>query len=262
MLETLKGIPQSFYSQTFYRDMIRNRSGFGGWFVTILIVLLFAQTMMALQTPARRVLEIIPTFLGAMPEVTLHEGTLSIDKPSPYTIMFDPTDPLSKTIVFDTTITTDDTALLRQTMEQQRAFMLITANKAVTLSAKSVSVDDLKSLEVDTKVTRKHWESMAHTASGIIYPTMAIVALISALFGVMLRIFIGGLFVMLLSLPIGTKLNYETSVRIATITAIPCTIFMLVAPLHSGTYYALWVLYILFALWAGKMLATPPAKQA
>jgi hypothetical protein len=262
MLETLKRIPQSFYSQTFYRDMIRSRTGFGGWFVMILIVLLCVQTMFALQTPARKVLGIIPAFLGAMPEITLHEGTLSIDKPSPYTIMFDPADPLSRSIVFDTTITTDDADALRKTMEQQRAFILITANKAVTLSAKSVSIDDLKTLEVDTKVTRTHWESLAHTASSIIYPTMAVVALISALFGTMLRIFIGGLFVLLLSLLIGTKINYETGVRIATITAIPCTIFMLVAPLHGGTYYALWALYISFALWAGKMLASPPAEKA
>lgn len=256
MFYALKNIPQCFYSQSFYRELIRKRSGLGWGFILVLMFLIGAQITLSMRGPAQEIHAAIPSFFASLPEILFKNGKLSIEGPMPYFIRLDPTDPDSKFIVIDTNQKTEDVESLHTLMEQKKIYMLITADKMVMSETDGVKVNALMPPEVDAKMTHTHWETFAHTAQKFVYPIMAFMVLLGATLGGLLRVFVGGLSAMLLSLAFGNRLDYESGVRLAAVTAIPCTIFMLLVPaLHAGTFFALWVLYILFALWSDKMLA-------
>lgn len=256
MMDALKNLPQTFYSQSFYRDLIRRRQGYGGGYILLLIILLCLQMTASMYAPVQKIYTLIPEFLTAMPEMTISDGKLTgIDKPMPYSIKMEPDNASSKTIVIDTNQVMDDREHLAAMMEKQNIFILIAAEKMAVFHSGQVDINELNLQEIGATVTRAHWVAFSDTIRSFIYPIFAVFVLTGAACAGLLRAFLGGLIPMLLTRPFKTQMDYKGGVRLATTTAIPCAVFLLLLPLHGGTFYALWLMYILFALWSDKMLS-------
>lgn len=79
----------AFFSAPFYRDLMKNGKGVGLLYLLLLTLLCWslqtAKIYLAMQTAITSA-EVV-SFLDQVPQMTWNSGTLTIDKPSPYTIV-------------------------------------------------------------------------------------------------------------------------------------------------------------------------------
>ncbi|MGB4101131.1 MAG: DUF1189 family protein [Alphaproteobacteria bacterium] len=263
MFDVLKSLPESFYSQNFYRNVIRNQKGLGRSYIVVLILLLCLHVASSLYAPTQKIQAMIPEFFSGLPEMTLRDGKFtSIDKPMPFFLKLDPTSADTRVFAIDTNQKMDDQEALRLLMEQKNIFVLLAADRLAVYHAGRVEVSPLNLQNIDVIITRDHWGTVAASLGSYVYPIYGLIVFIGALCGGLLRAFLGGLIALLLSLPLKSNLDYTGGVRLAAATAIPCMIFILLLPLRDGTFYPLWMAYMLFALWSNKILGTMGTPKA
>lgn len=92
----------SFFSQEFYRDVIFNWKGYGIAYLCLLTLIFIIPEAVKLQTSINQFLnEAAPKVISQFPVLTLKDGTLSMDTPSPHGVYYD--NESKPIIIIDTT---------------------------------------------------------------------------------------------------------------------------------------------------------------
>ncbi|HEU0118025.1 MAG TPA: DUF1189 family protein [Alphaproteobacteria bacterium] len=263
MIETLKQVPEAFYSKAFYTDILRKAQGIGARFIAINILvnfLVFAAFVMPVIYQGTIVLRESVT---NMPIVTFKSGKMSIDHATPYIIQLPkkadatkttaestkPADTVPSAFEVDPNYTDMNLDKLMKKMQDEHLIMLFTADKMVTLHNKAeVRVTDL-SKTPDMIITQEKWAKIGGWIEGLALPLIVIFMLIGCIIGSFVRIFLGAIFVKLITMFMSIPPGFQASMRLAAVAAIPSAI--LTAPMHGGpawVSFLIWFGYVLFGL--------------
>ena len=276
MTHAFKAVALSFYSGSFYGELARRGKGIGIGLVSLLSLLMcmgFFLTLFAsgLYSDARDGLANLSALSETLPAITVQDGKLSIDKPSPYTLTFGKA-PDDEHIVIDTSYKETDSGAIRKYMDQHRIMLLVTANKMMRYvhhseDGQAQAGGDLQISELkDTQpfsITHDNWRALAASANGWGMPLLTLFAFVTMFIGVFLynlfATLFSGIAVMFFDFAAQTNLEFSAALRLASAFRIPVT-FLSVVPVLLGMYplvgisgWILWMLYLGFAVWSVRL---------
>lgn len=127
-----KGLLLALYSRPFYRQTALHGHGIGLSFLTIPLLILVLLMMLTLRPALHELMEKeTKPMLAKFPAITVKDGAISIDKPTPYTIAFGEKDPVY--VVFDTTRGAMSLDEVMTWMDQNHVLALITQDKVIMI---------------------------------------------------------------------------------------------------------------------------------
>ena len=235
----------SFWSKDFYVEVAREWRGLG--YVYLLILVAFTSTFIAAKLQMQFSLKVDRYFipmLSELPKITIKDGTLSIDRPSPYTIRSKMGDLV---IMFDT-------RPAHVTLKESKANALVTSTD-VYYGPESpydlhIPISELKDGDLDARAIvdlatqLKTWMTIGLFLAISLY-NFSWIALQSLLFALIVR---------RMSKLSAAKLDYETLVRLLVVAATPAQLIYCLVVLNdaidswSWLVGLLWCCYLFFAL--------------
>ncbi len=265
MNEFIKSIPQLFYSQPFYANLILRGKGIGWRFILLQAALYFifsmavtfwGQSLSAYQKN-------IDNVFAQIPGVTIKDNRLSIDRPSPVTVAIPDKQGKSTNVVFDTNDRARDDAKIIEEMTSKNISMLLTKDFVASLSTQKngktvlnyetyAKYDDLSVTHDDFVMIGKNLVSLMAMASlGVSFVLACLGALLKAVF------------VKLFSLFFSMKLDFSAAMRLAAAASIPVGVLkILLVPFHLPISATVGLLISLTFACFGLISADRETKQA
>jgi hypothetical protein len=206
----------SFYSKPFYREVAQAWKGLG----LLFLLLVLAICWLPFSYDFHRFLdqfsaEFLPGIVEQMPTMTLSQGKLSIDKPSPYTIKLPGSS--SSFIVFDTSVSGSVSSLPADILLTQDK---LTFNNRMWGGDGRATIYPLSNLS-DGTITRAKFREGANQAvflsSILMYPMSVIFSFLYRLIQAIFLGFLGLLFAYMFKV----KITYKTAVRLAVVALAP-----------------------------------------
>ena len=260
MMQFLKSIPLTFYSRDFYIRLIRRGCGIGAGFMLL-------QGMLLLVIPTIQLIPMLPTISDKVvevaqkiPQITIKDQKLSIDKASPYTIDLTPD---SKTlphpiILFDTTSTLTNITDIDQMMKTQNIMALVTTDYlAMPQNTKSdgpIKIYSIRDFHTkDSQITHEQWNAIGQKILAWGGPLMLLFMAISLMIVILVITFLKGLLLLVLTLFCTLKLSLANAMRLSAATSTPGSILLALCslahiPLPPHTEMALWLLLSLYGI--------------
>lgn len=206
----------SFFSKDLYRDVGLSWKGICFGYLLLLLAVCWIPAMVKLHSGfAGFVKNDAPTIVDQVPEITITDGQVSIDKPEPYYIKIPDTNDIIA--VIDTTGSIESPA-------DANAFFLLTNNLIITRQSnyetRTIDLSQVKSFTLDSAdITR--W---MHTAKKflviIFYPLALLSSYVYRIIQALIFAAIGLLFVSMCRV----SLSYGALLRLAVVAMTPCMI--------------------------------------
>ena len=237
----------SFWSKDFYREVAREWRGLA--YTYLLILVTFTSVFIAAKLQLEFSLKVERYFipmLSELPKITIKDGTLSIDRPSPYTIRSKLGDLV---IAFDTRPTPI-------TLRESKANFLVTSKDIYYApenpAAMHVPLSELKDGDLDSDSIIKFTNQVKTWMAIGLFVTIGVynflwLGLLSLLFAFIVR--------KTEKLP-SAKLDYKALVRLLVVAATPAQLTYCLVVLHDSidawAWFVglLWCCYLFFALHA------------
>lgn len=254
MFAFLKSLPLTFYSIPFYKALVNKGKGIGLGFLAIVVLvnlvtmgLLLAKPYMAFWGEEKALFE-------ALPEVTVENGQLSMDAPSPKEIaILNQTEGGPLKILFDMNADSADVNALTKKMAEQNIVILATKDKIIIYD-KSRNKPDISEVSTfsDTKVTHEKWMKIEKAFNLFFAPALALV-LAFVLFAAHLLTAFAGAVLLLIIAPL-FKLNpsFAAAMRLASAAKVPVAVFFLFLPPIRLMQLLLWFAFAAFGLLASR----------
>lgn len=247
MLNTLKSLPLTFYSRTFYSRLVHQWQGIGMGFVTVLMLLGLINAAIALYLPLRETAGKVQAVMNAMPDATIKNHTLSIDRSVPYTVdVFDSGGTPNK-LVIDTTYTNNDIDALNSYINKQNIFVFVTATKLVTRKQNELRIDNFQSLP-DGTFGHDKWVMIGNIFQTWIYPCTLLLSAIGLFIANFILVFFAAIVVKILAALMSVKTDFGGAMRLAGASGIPPAVFILFVTVNFWIKVAIWICYAVFAL--------------
>ncbi|MBY0428394.1 MAG: DUF1189 domain-containing protein [Alphaproteobacteria bacterium] len=253
-----------FYSAPFYADLLQNWKGIGMGFILLVAFVDFTALAVPLGQFMPGFSQMMSTTASQLPKVTIKEGILSIDQPSPYMIKQGQVKP----IVFDTSDAAKDMGAVTKALEEGHVGIFVTSEFMAykkTDSALEIQRFDKPGFK-DIVIDHDRWVSTI--ALILKYGVAAIIILIGLMFivGVFIITFIKAFIVKLAALFFNNKPDFSGNMRLAAAAALPpasiLTLFGIVQsltamPVKAGEIAPASIelpYYLGFVIWLGLVL--------
>jgi hypothetical protein len=271
MLQFIKSIPQTFYSRSFYANLINRGTGIGAGFILL-------QVFLALAVPVCSMFPLLPSgqekvdaFFDRFPDVTIKDQKLSIDRPSPYVIDV-PVGNGKKidAIVFDTTPHEMNVAEIEKEMKEKKIFALVTADFIAMPKDSSIEITSYRNYGgtalKDRTVNHAQWINIGHKLLVWGAPILFVSMFIFLLIGTFFMTFIKALIVKLLALFSKIKPDLSGAMRLSAAAAIPASLLGLLLtafgqrlPFLSGAL--VWLAFAIYGLLCAHQEAKPTTAK-
>lgn len=244
----------SFYSKPLYRDVGHNWRGIGLLYLLFLSAVLCFVSLYLYYAMSKTIAGHLEPLIAQLPTITVQQGKISIDKPTPYLI---------KT-PNNNVIAVIDTSGQSNSLETTHAWILLTQDKLlIQRSANQTTSYDLSNLHNNVYTPEKvagYMQILVPTLVGAIFVLTFLLEFIRNLVVVLLLAGIAKIFT-------HTTLTYKTVCRLGAIAITPA---LILATLLSLLYFKLpyaWLIYfpltlayLLYGIEANKK--TTPQKQS
>lgn len=241
----------AFFSKDLYRDVAKNWHGIGALYLLLLLIVTWIPLMYLFFVSLSEFVDTSsPQWVEQIPAVTINQGVVSIDKPSPYYIK----DPKSgnPVIIIDTSghyttltgttagiLVMKDKIIMKKNEQETRIYEL---NKT-----------DNYSFNKDTAT--KFLTQLKKWAPLFIYPLLVLTTFIYRLLQALIYAWIGLLFAHFMKV----SLHYKELLRLTMIAITPTiivgtilTFLQITFPYQGLFYFLLAMLYLVFAIHANK----------
>jgi len=245
----------SFFSKALYRDVARNWRGIAALYLLLLVAVSLIPMMWMMRSQFNFfVTEKAPGLIRQIPEMTISNGELSIDKTMPYVIHDPDTD--KPIIIIDTTGET-------QSILDTQAVILITKTKIISRSGKAGeirerSLSQFPDMTVSKERVHQFILGTGYWALYFLYPFMVIFFFLVRLFLALIYGMIGMVFNKIL----GSGLTYQQVLRIVMIAITPSILIALLfrgfgvfLPYSYLFYFLVTLSYLYFGISANKSAA-------
>lgn len=248
----LKNLIKTFYDAAFYRDLVTNGKGFGLGF-------LFVASLLG-AIPLFQTASIVGLFAGKnelfenLPTITIQEGQLSMDAPSPqsYELMKEVEGgPLRVVIDLDANLK-DEAALLKR-MKEENLFALVSRTDIASFDALhgSIQVHSMAQAK-DATYTHEDWIRLSSGLDYIMGPGMLWVLIAFGFIWQLILVFGAGFTLSLSSGWTGAPLTTEACMRLAAAARIPVMALSVVATPNATLLTAIWFGFVIFGLLAAR----------
>lgn len=257
MLAFIKTLPLTFYSAPFYANLCRRSRGLGLGFLLIASLLGLGQAAVHYAFPIKSLWKERTAIFESLPPVTIQNGQLSIDAPSPLTLTFlEGKEGGPFKLVFDMEADSSDTNKIAKRMDDESLFLLATRDKIFlydksTARVEATSVSTMKR----TTISHENWIEAGKLFS-VFVP-------LSISFSMGLLLFLGhfvtalagalGLYVLMPLLKL--DLPFSALFRLAAAAKIPVGVLFLIVPPNPLIQLPLWLGFALFGLLASRQAA-------
>lgn len=262
MIEFLRILPLPFFSALYYRYAARRAKGIGGRFILVVTLLMFAVAAigmgMAPWQEARAGFARIAAAADRLPVLTIANGALSIDKPSPYTLDLTGEGAAPVRIVIDTEDPGTDPAAAAEKMKQGEIDLYATRH---TIFARGAAAEEFRSRSLTSfygpvTVTPAMIVRLAAFLQG---GGLALLAALSAVF-LFLSLLAYNLTATALTATVAAVLSsllrsgltFDGAMRISAALRLPATLFSLLPFVNLGAGWLIWLCYLAFAVWSTK----------
>lgn len=250
MLTFIQTLPKTFYSSSFYRDLVKKGKGWGLGFLLFATLLSLAQTVRSFDEIFSSLWAKENAVFESLPEVTIQDGKLSLDVISPVIV------PLSQEsgeaplkIVFDTRLPTSDLDALVKKMHEEDIFILVTEDNVIFYNKanRTQNIQPIKELK-DTKLTRETWLETRSILQSVFLPLFMIFSASIYFLGYLLSAGIVALVIRGLSPLLKLKLPFEAAMRLVLAARIPSAAILLLAAPAPLVQLLIWTGFVLFGL--------------
>lgn len=251
----------SFFSKSLYQDIGRHWRGTGLLYLFILLVIVWVPTMIRMQIGMSRfVAQEAPQFTNQIPRITITNGVVSTDVPTPYSIKDAQGNPM---MIIDTT------GAQRELEDDSTAALLLTRDKVIFRNqargeTRTYDLSGVQSFELD----RARVEDWLQTAKlwlvPVLFPILLIFSFAARIIQVLIYAAIGLLFARMMN----TNLEYKTSMRLAAVALTPVLLLNLALeflPFNIPLWWLLGTLiglgYLFFAVKSNSEPAPAPDQS-
>lgn len=269
-MKIVNDIISSFYSSDFYADVAHARRGIGMGFIftlTVITIALITGYLVFYSKTLQGFASAVPPFAADLPAISVKDGKLSMDKPSPYKIPLGEEGKEQSWIIIDTDHKVTDAKTLTQYMESNNIAVLITQSEFITLKSnhetKDIEVRQLSELKREFSITHKDWMDFANyiAEKGVntLIWVVAIGGFLVFLIYNLFATFVGALVMMIVGyimraggLEFGALMRLTAAARIPfhAITAAPLMLGGVM--LGGGLSWLVWFGYLVFAVTSSK----------
>jgi uncharacterized protein DUF1189 len=251
----LHAIILSFFSKSFYQDVGRHWRGTGFLYMFLILVVLWIPTMIKMHVGFSRFAEQeAPRFIQQIPRITITNGIVSTDVPTPYFINGDDGKPLA---IIDTTGK-------YQSLDDTPAYILLTRNQVFARDERQTRIYDLsgvQSFELD-RARAEGWLQMAKRwLVVVLFPIVLISSFVFRAIQMLIYAAVGLLFARMLN----TTLSYLTLMRLSAVALTPVLILNLLLeflPFEIPVWWLIGTLiglgYLFFAVKSNSESSPPP----
>ena len=275
MRSFIQSIPQLFYGSAFYADLILRSKGIGMRFILLQVFLACVIPASLLLFPAPDLQQKVVDVFNRMPDITIKDQKLSIDRPSPYSIEVKEGEDASASIVFDTAPLAADSTEIERKMHAQNAMALVTSDFIAVLSGATVNVYSFhnfgQSLGQSTVITHEDWVKLGKKS----FSTIVGVIVLFTFASILATVFIASFVVRLLSLFFTVRPELPAAIRLSAAAAIPFALFdfllkVTVLLTHQLPSYTLppgsgaivWLAFVVYGLASANKEVAPPDANA
>ena len=214
----------------------------------------------SIQSGISHVIAESPVYVDQIPNITINDGQVSINKPVPYFIR----DPHTKAI-----IAIIDTSGTIQSLEHTTAKFLLTQNQLIIKSRPSETrIIDLSKAD-DFVVNRLIiYDWLDKVEAWAIYAIFPLIVILSFCYR-FIQILVYGLFGMIFNAIVKAQLSYGTLVRLSAFALTPTIAIFTALSLFSISFHFSWLLafflsmaYLFFGIVASKQKKIEPTKTA
>lgn len=263
MKKFFRTLVQSFYSKELYQDAAYKWQGTG--IGLIAWVAIFGTLMLGISlalVPTSGYKEFKTQLIQQFPQVTLENGEISIDKPSPYYFNFAGENKIAMIDTSDATATLSLDAMMKK-MEDEHIMVMATKNKIVVIKSDGESrIYDLSESKSKEKVTFGKTEvaELVKTVEIFIVPFMLVFTFAGLFLYKIIQMLLYSIFTSIAASMMKVKLQYNGLQRITTVALFPATVIGAVLALVGDDIplilcIAVTFALILFGLKSAKMAA-------
>ena len=246
----------SFFSQDLYEDVGQNWKGIAALYLVLLLAFcLIFQTWVINTKVSAFIATETPPFIEQIPEITIQDGTVSINEPEPYFIYNPGTQDIIA--IIDTTGEYDS-------LNNTEAYLLLTKDKFIGKESETETrVYDLSQID--------HFfldQAKINTFVGIFesyFPFVfyVLAVIFSYIFRLVLVLIYGAIGLLFCKIA-NVRLDYQTLIRLAVIASTPVIILDTVLEVSNITIPFFWLIcfvitmfYLYFGVRANKVQSTP-----
>ena len=251
----------SLFSKAFYRDVGLYWKGTGLFYLFLIMAICWIPIIYVMKQDYNRFLdEEMPQLLKQVPEITINNGEVAIDRPEPYYI-HNPENKNELMIIIDTTgqITS---------LANSDAFMLITKSqievKKSEYQTQTIKLDKADNITINANIITNWLESINRLFWPAIYPLLLISTFILRIILVLIYAAIG----LVIASVCRAELTYAGAMRLAVMTLSPIIIaktllwvFHIVVPLGLLIFLGIYIAYLIFAIRACKPMPGSAGQQ-
>jgi len=277
MLQTIKAVPQTFFSRSFYFDLVHRWKGIGLGFVLLLVLFNYAVPMLVHIPLIKAFQQETVLFFEKMPDIAIEKGKLSTDTSPFYTVDFnlklDGNEEKVFAVMFDTGFTSSDISALDKYMAEKKVNALVTADYlAINKAAGSVEIHKFtESKKESFAIGHDQWSAFGKKLAFLL-PFFLAFGLVF-LYAVLLFVtFLKALLVTLFALFFKLESGFPAAMRLAAAAAIPPSLVYFALLLVDGSYagrfdgapgFLFWAAMAIFGLWcASKTGETEPGQES
>ena len=230
----------SFFSKDLYRDVGQNWKGIAALYLLLLLAFCWIFETWAVNAKVSQfITNEVPPFVEQIPEITIQDGSVSINKPVPYLIR----DPESNNV-----IAIIDTSGQYTSLDNSEAYLLLTKNKLIGKESEiKTRVYDLSQIDeffLDQATANKFLNMFKTYFPFVFYICAVIFSFIYRLVQVLIYGAIGLLFCKLVK----TRLAYQTVVRLAVIAITPVVLIDTVLEVTGFKVPVFWLMAFAIAM--------------
>jgi hypothetical protein len=235
----------AFFSRPLYRDVGLNWRGIGGIYLFVLLAICWIPLTILIATVSWALVDgVLPVVLKEMPEISVKNGEISVNRPMPYII----SDPKTNQpiVIFDTTDAT-------QSIKDSPAVLLV--KKKELIYKKSENEIDSQQIPadvnwvIDQQTVQYYADKAQHWLIWLIYPVLLLCSFIYRFIQALFYAALGSLF-----FNRRTQLPFQAVMRITMIAITPAIIISTVLGLLTIAFPMEWLAYFvlsMFYLWFG-----------
>lgn len=246
----------AFFSKDLYRDVGQNWKGIAALYLLLLLAFCWIfETWAVTAKLSQFITNETPPFIEQIPEITITEGNVSINKPVPYFI----NDPESNNV-----IAIIDTSGQYTSLDNSEAYLLLTKNKLIGRKSETETrVYDLSQIDkffLDQATANKFLNIFKTYFPFVFYVCAVIFSFIYRL----IQVLIYGAIGLLLCKIAKVKLDYQTLVRLAVMAITPVVLIDTILevagfkiPLFGLVAFAIAMCYLYLGISANKDQPAP-----
>ncbi len=258
MLQAFKSLHLTFYSVPFYRDLLRSWKGFGLGFIFAAVLLNLALAAFALSGPFMNFLKERDALFESFPTVSIKDGQLSIDAPSPLEIkLLEGNKGGPVRIIFDMALEKLSLDEANKKMSEANIFALATKEQILFHDQVRQQTEELLLSDFnETEITHEKWKEISDSIVPVFLPLFAVSSGFFLFLSHLGTAFCGAALLFLLSPLLKIEASFSGVFRLAAAAKVPVAVFLAFTPEFPLARLLVWGGFALFGLLASRKKAS------